>query len=135
MGLRTWKHAPGGKVLKSDVSVAKNYLGHEHIQELNRLVSAYLDLAENRARRRVLMKMADWADFLDRFLELSDYEVLADKGRVSAAAAKLKAETEFERFRPRQDAEYRSDFDVMVEQVRALGNSSGSDSGEGDEDV
>lgn len=132
MGLRTWKQAPGGKVLKSDVSVAKNYLSHDHIQELNRLVSAYLDLAENRARRRTLMKMADWANFLDRFLELSDYDVLTDKGRVSAAAAKLKAETEFERFRPRQDAEYRSDFDAMVEQVRQLGSSDASDN---DEDV
>lgn len=123
-------HAPGGKVLKSDVSVAKNYLSHEHIQELNRLVSAYLDLAENRARRRTLMKMADWANFLDRFLELSDYDVLTDKGQVSAAAAKLKAETEFERFRPRQDAEYRSDFDVMVEQVRRIGDSDVSDNHE-----
>jgi hypothetical protein len=126
MGLRTWKRAPQGKVLKSDVSVAKNYLAEEHIQELNRLVSAYLDLAENRARRRMLMKMADWAQFLNRFLELSDYEVLSDKGRVSALEAKLKAETEYERFRTRQDGEYRSDFDMVVEQARRLGDPGGA---------
>jgi len=126
MGLRTWKHAPRGKVLKSDVSVAKNYLAEEHIKELNRLVSAYLDLAENRARRRILMKMADWAEFLNRFLELSDYDVLSDKGRVTAVEAKLKAEAQYERFRTRQDREYRSDFDVIVEQTRRLGNSSGA---------
>ena len=123
MGLRTWKHAPQGKVLKSDVTVAKNYLAEKHIQELNRLVSAYLDLAENRARRRTLMKMADWAQFLNRFLELSDYEVLSDKGRVSALEAKLKAEAQYERFRIRQDREYRSDFDMVVEEARRLGDS------------
>ncbi len=134
MGLRTWKHAPGGKVLKSDVSVAKNYLAEEHIQELNRLVSAYLDLAENRARRRILMKMAEWSEFLNRFLELSDYEVLSDKGRVSAVEAKLKAEAQYERFRARQDREYRSDFDVVVEQARRLGISGGAtDAGNGTE--
>lgn len=82
MGLTTWKHAPDGKILKSDVAVAKNYLSEAHVKELNRIVSAYLDLAENRAERGVLMKMADWAGFLKRFLELSNYPILKDKGKV-----------------------------------------------------
>ena len=111
MGLSTWKHAPDGKVLKSDVSVAKNYLSEAHIKELNRIVSAYLDLAENRAQRGILMKMADWATFLNSFLDLSSYPILADKGKVSALEAKLKAEGEYDVFRRRQDVEYESDFD------------------------
>lgn len=117
MGLTTWKQAPHGKVLKSDVSVAKNYLNETHIRELNRIVSAYLDLAENRAERGILMKMEDWAKFLDSFLELSSYPVLEEKGRVSALEAKLKAEQEYEVFRKRQDAEYVSDFDREVKRL------------------
>jgi hypothetical protein len=114
MGLTTWKGAPHGKILKSDVTVAKNYLGEAHIQELNRIVSAYLDLAENRALRGILMKMADWASFLNSFLELSSYPILAEKGEVSAIEAKLKAEAEYEVYRKRQDAELVSDFDRFV---------------------
>jgi hypothetical protein len=117
MGLTTWKHAPHGKVLKSDVTVAKNYLTETHIRELNRIVSAYLDLAENRAERGLLMRMEDWAKFLDSFLELSSYPVLDDKGRVSALEAKLKAEHEYEAFRKHQDAEYVSDFDREVKRL------------------
>ena len=117
MGLTTWKQAPHGKVLKSDVSVAKNYLNETHIRELNRIVSAYLDLAENRAERGILMKMEDWAKFLDSFLELSSYPVLEEKGHVSALEAKLKAEQEYEVFRKRQDAEYVSDFDREVKRL------------------
>ncbi len=109
MGLTTWKHAPHGKLLKSDVTIAKNYLGEAHVKELNRIVSAYLDLAENRAQRGILMKMADWATFLNSFLELSDYPILADKGKVSALEAKLKAEGEYEVYRKRQDAEFISE--------------------------
>lgn len=120
MGLATWKHAPHGKILKSDVAVAKNYLSEEHVKELNRIVSAYLDLAENRAQRGIVMKMADWASFLNRFLELSDYPILADKGTVSALEAKLKAESEYEVYRKRQDAEYLSDFDRVVQETRRL---------------
>lgn len=111
MGLTTWKHARGGKILKSDVTVAKNYLDEAHVKELNRIVSAYLDLAENRAERGILMKMADWVTFLHSFLELSNYPILQDKGKVSALEAKLKAEGEYEVYRQRQDAEYISDFD------------------------
>jgi hypothetical protein len=117
MGLTTWKQAPHGNVLKSDVTVAKNYLNEAHIRELNRIVSAYLDLAENRAERGILMKMVDWAKFLDSFLELSSYPILEEKGRVTALEAKLKAEQEYEVFRQRQDAEYVSDFDREAQRL------------------
>lgn len=120
MGLTTWKRAPQGKILKSDVTVAKNYLSEEHIRELNRIVSAYLDLAENRAQRGIVMKMADWVSFLNSFLELSSYPILADKGKVSALEAKLKAEGEYAVYRERQDAEYVSDFDRVVEETKRL---------------
>ena len=127
MGLTTWKHAPHGKVLKSDVTVAKNYLTEAHIRELNRIVSAYLDLAENRAERGLLMRMEDWAKFLDSFLELSSYPVLDDKGRVSALEARLKAEHEYEAFRQLQDTEYVSDFDREVK--RLTGKNKGEERG------
>jgi hypothetical protein len=117
MGLTTWKHAPDGKILKSDVTVAKNYLNKAHVTELNRIVSAYLDLAENRAERGILMHMADWVSFLNGFLELSNYPILQDKGKVSALEAKLKAEGEYEVYRKRQDLEYLSDFDREVRRI------------------
>jgi len=117
MGLATWKHAPGGKILKSDVTVAKNYLNEAHVKALNRIVSAYLDLAENRAERGILMKMTDWVKFLHGFLELSNYPILRDKGKVSALEAKLKAEGEYEVYRQRQDAEYISDFDREIKRL------------------
>ncbi|GDY21037.1 hypothetical protein LBMAG56_23830 [Verrucomicrobiota bacterium] len=117
MGLTTWKRAPGGKILKSDVTVAKNYLSEAHVKELNRIVSAYLDLAENRAERGILMKMADWVKFLNDFLTLSNYPILQDKGKVSALEAKLKAEGEYAVYRQRQDAEYVSDFDREIKRI------------------
>ena len=117
MGLTTWKHAPAGKILKSDVSVAKNYMSEAHIKELNRIVSAYLDLAENRAQRGIVTKMADWAKFVNQFLELSDYPILQDKGKVSALDAKLKAEGEYEVYRKRQDIDYISDFDREIKRL------------------
>lgn len=117
MGLTTWKQAPDGKILKSDVSVAKNYLNEQHIKELNRIVSAYLDLAENRAERQIPMKMEDWRTFLESFLELSNYPILEDKGRVSALEAKLKAEGEYEVYRKKQDKEFISDFDREVKRL------------------
>ena len=117
MGLMTWKHAPDGKILKSDVAIAKNYLSEAHVRELNRIVSAYLDLAENRAERGIVMKMADWVQFLNQFLELSDYPILQDKGKVSALEAKLKAEGEYEVYRKRQDLEYVSDFDREIKRL------------------
>jgi len=117
MGLTTWKNAPEGKVLKSDVSVAKNYLNEAHIKELNRIISAYLDLAENRAERGQLMKMQDWARFLNSFLELADYPILEDAGKVSALEARLKAEGEYEVFRTQQDRDYISDFDREIKRL------------------
>jgi hypothetical protein len=119
-GLTTWKHAPRGKIQKSDVTIAKNYLSEAHVKELNRIVSAYLDLAENRAQRGILMKMQDWATFLNSFLELSSYPILTDKGKVTALEAKLKAEGEYDVYRKRQDAEYVSDFDRVVQETKRL---------------
>ena len=117
MGLATWKHAPRGKILKSDVTVAKNYLNEAHVKELNRIVSAYLDLAENRAERGIVTRMSEWAEFLNRFLELSNYPILSDKGKVGALEAKLKAEAEYEVFRVTQDREYVSDFDREIKRL------------------
>lgn len=117
MGLTTWKYAPSGKILKSDVTVAKNYLSEAHVKELNRIISAYLDLAENRAERGIVMKMADWINFLHGFLELSRYPILQDKGKVSALEAKLKAEGQYEVYRLRQDADYISDFDREIKRI------------------
>ncbi len=118
MGLKTWKHAPQGKILKSDVTVAKNYLNEEHIRELNRVVSAYLDLAENNALRNKLMYMKDWSKFLKGFLQLSNYPILKDKGKVTMLEAKIKAEQEFEIFRVIQDKEYESDFDREIKKLK-----------------
>jgi len=106
-----------GKISKSDVSVAKNYLSEAHIKELNQIVSAYLDLAENRAQRKILMKMADWVQFLHNFLELSNYPILQDKGKVTALEARLKAEQEYEVYRVDQDKNYISDFDKEVRRI------------------
>jgi|SRR3989339_999396 len=114
MGLKTWKNSPHGKILKSDVSIAKNYLEEEHLKQLERIVSAYLDLAENRASRGIVMNMKDWIVFLDKFLELSDYPVLLDNGKVSSLEAKLKAEVEYEKYRVLQDRIYLSDFDRLL---------------------
>lgn len=114
MGLSTWKDAPDGKIQKSDVSVAKNYLNDAHLQELNRIVSAYLDLAENYAKRQIIMQMEDWSVFLNNFLQLSSYPILNDKGEISHLEAKIKAEMEFDKYRIIQDREYLSDFDKEV---------------------
>jgi hypothetical protein len=126
MGLMTFKNAPDGKVLKTDVAVAKNYLSERHIRELERIVSAYLDLAENRAERQILMKMIDWVTFLNGFLELSNYPILHDAGKVSAEMARLKAEKEYEKFRVRQDQDYVSDFDKAVKALTKPGKKSGA---------
>ena len=117
MGLTSWKQSPDGKILKSDVTIAKNYLSEAHIKELNQIVSAYLDLAENRAQRQILMKMADWIAFLHSFLELSNYPILEDKGTVTALEAKLKAEQEYEVYRKIQDETYISDFDKEIQRI------------------
>ena len=111
MGLHTWKDAPNGKIKKSDVSVAKNYLTEEEMKSMELIVSAYLDLAENRARRHIPMTMEDWAKRLDIYLQADDLEVLKDAGKISAQLAKMHAETEFEKYRVVQDRLYQSDFD------------------------
>lgn len=117
MGLKTWKAAPDGKILKTDVAVAKNYLSHQHVVELNRLVSAYLDLAENNAQRGIAFNMQQWVKFIDGFLELSNYPILKDKGKVSMLEAKLKAEEEYDKFRVLQDKTYESDFDREIKKL------------------
>jgi hypothetical protein len=114
MGLSTWKDAPNGKIQKTDVSIAKNYLNDAHLQELNRIVSAYLDLAENYAKRQIVMEMEKWTLFLNNFLQLSNYPILNDKGKISHLEAKIKAEMEFDKFRIIQDRAYLSDFDKEV---------------------
>ncbi len=118
MGLKTWKHAPTGKILKSDVIVAKNYLNEAHIAELNRIVSAYLDLAENNALRQQLMTMKDWSKFLVNFLQLSTYPILKDKGKITMLEGKLKAESEYEKYRVIQDLDYESDFDREIKKLK-----------------
>jgi hypothetical protein len=118
LGLKTWKHSPSGKILKSDVVIAKNYLDQNHIKELERIVSAYLDLAESRARNRKVMNMKDWDIFLHQFLELSGDPILLDNGKVSMLEAKLKAEAEYDKFRVIQDKNYANDFDKLVEKIK-----------------
>jgi hypothetical protein len=118
MGLINWKQAPEGKILKSDTTIAKNYLNEAHIKELNRLVSAYLDLAENRTTRGITTNMQEWIEFLNQFLELSQYPILQNNGKVSALEAKLKAEQEYEIYRIIQDENYISDFDKEVKRIQ-----------------
>lgn len=114
MGLTTWKNAPKGKIVKADVSVAKNYLTQSELRDLNQFVSMYLDYAERQARRHIPMTMEDWAKKLDVFLQFNEEEVLHDKGRVSAEIAKSFAESEFEKYRVIQDRLFESDFDKLL---------------------
>lgn len=111
MGLATWAAAPEGKIVKSDVSIAKNYLNEQEMRSLERIVSAYLDLAEDRAERHIPMTMEDWSKRLDVFLMADDREVLQDTGKITAEIAKSKAETEFEKYRIIQDRLFMSDYD------------------------
>ncbi len=123
MGLTTWKDAPRGKIHKSDVSIAKNYLIEEEIKELERIVTMYLDYAENQAARQVPMRMADWAAKLDAFLAFNEYEVLTNAGLVSAEVAKRLAEEQYAVFRVRQDRAFESDFEKEVQRIeRRKGN-------------
>lgn len=114
MGLTTWKNAPKGKIVKADVSVAKNYLTQSELKDLNQFVSMYLDYAERQAHRHIPMTMEDWAKKLDVFLQFNEEEVLHDKGRVSAEIAKSFAESEFEKYRVIQDRLFESDFDKLL---------------------
>ena len=114
MGLTTWAAAPEGKIVKSDVSIAKNYLNEQEMRSLERIVSAYLDLAEDRAERHIPMTMEDWSKRLDLFLMADDREVLQNAGKITAEIAKSKAETEFEKYRVIQDRLFMSDFDKYL---------------------
>jgi hypothetical protein len=118
MGLTAWEEAPDGKIQRYDIAVAKNYLTHEELSSLERIVSAYLDLAEDRARRRIPMTMEDWAKRLDVFLYADDRRVLTDSGSISAQIAKDHAESEFEKFRIVQDKLFESDFDKQMKHLR-----------------
>ena len=114
MGLTTWQDAPDGKIKKSDVSIAKNYLTEEELGQLNRMVTSYLDFAENMAQRHIPLTMQDWETRLNRFIEMFEYGLLKDAGRVSAEIARLHAETEFEKYRVIQDREFLSDYDKFL---------------------
>jgi len=118
MGLTSWEKAPNGKIVKTDVFIAKNYLAKEELASLGRIVNAYLDLAEERAKRKIPMTMEDWAKRLDMFLEFDDREILRDAGNVTAKLAKAHAESEFEKYRIVQDRLFESDFDRVIKQLQ-----------------
>ncbi|WP_288159654.1 virulence RhuM family protein [Bacteroides acidifaciens] len=111
MGLTTWENAPDGKILKPDVSIAKNYLKESELEDMGRIVNSFLDLAEDMAKRHIPMTMEDWAKRIDKFLDLTDRPILSDAGHVTAEQAKEHAETEFEKYRVIQDRLFQSDFD------------------------
>jgi len=117
MGLTSWEKSPDGKIIKTDVSIAKNYLTETELESLGRIVNAYLDLAEDRARRHIPMTMEDWAKRLDRFLEADDREILQNSGKVTALMAKDFAESEFEKYRIVQDRLFESDFDKEIKRI------------------
>jgi len=117
MGLTSWKQAPKGRILKTDVPIAKNYLQKEELESLGRIVSAYLDLAEERATRKIPMTMEDWAKRLDAFLEFDDRELLQNAGKITQEIAKQHAESEFEKYRIIQDRLFQSDFDTFAKEL------------------
>ena len=119
MGLTTWQDAPDGKIKKSDVIIAKNYLTEFELGQLNRMVTSYLDFAENMAQRHIPLTMQDWEIRLNRFIEMFEYGLLKDAGRVSAEIAKLHAETEFEKYRVIQDRLFLSDYDRFLLELEA----------------
>lgn len=118
MGLTTWKHSPDGKILKSDVSIAKNYLTEKELDFLKDIVNMYLDIAENRAKRQIPMKMKDWIEELDLMLKTNRYDVLNSNGTISSQEAKEFAESEFNKFRIEQDKKYLSDFDKIIDDLK-----------------
>ncbi len=118
MGLQTWKNAPNGKVLKSDIIIAKNYLIEKEIKELERVVSMYLDFAELQASRQILMKMEDWINKLDSFLQFNEYAILKDAGKISHEIAITLVEKEYDKFRVIQDKNFESDFDREIKKFR-----------------
>lgn len=117
IGLTTWKNSPNGKILETDVVIAKNYLSKEELESLGLIVSAFLDLAENRAKRHIPMTMEDWSTRIDKFLLADDLDILKDAGKISHEIACDKALTEFEKYRVKQDKLYKSDFDLLIEET------------------
>ena len=117
MGLTSWKNSPNGKILETDVTIAKNYLSKDELESLERIVSAFLDLAENRAKRNIPMTMEDWANRIDKYLLADDLDILKDAGKISHEIACDKALTEFEKYRVKQDKLYKSDFDLLLEET------------------
>jgi hypothetical protein len=122
MGLTTWEGAPRGKIQRYDVSIAKNYLSDSELGQMQRIVSAYLDMAEMQAMRKIPMSMEDWEKRLSGFLQLWDRDILQDAGRVTAELAKAHAESEFEKYRIVQDRLFESDFDRMLKQLPPEGD-------------
>ena len=120
MGLTTWEKAPNGKIVKTDVTIAKNYLKESELESLGRIVNAFLELAEDRAKRHIPMTMEDWSNRLDEFLKLTDREILQDAGKISHKIACDKAESEFEKYRIIQDQIYLSDFDKYINELEKL---------------
>ena len=118
MGLKTWDNAPDGKILRTDVTIAKNYLSKDELDSLGRIVNAFLDLAENRAKRNIPMTMEDWAKRLDAFLEFDDREILQDNGKITKKIADEKAFSEFEKYRIVQDRLFMSDFDKLLLNIK-----------------
>lgn len=118
MGLTSWKNSPNGKILETDVVIAKNYLSKDELESLELIVSAFLDLAENRAKRHIPMTMEDWATRIDKFLLADDLDVLKDAGKISHEIACDKALTEFEKYRIKQDKLFKSDFDLLLEETK-----------------
>ncbi len=116
MGLTSWKNSPNGKILDTDVVIAKNYLSKEELEQLELIVSAFLDLAESRAKRNIPMTMEDWANRIDKYLLADDRDILKDAGKISHEIARDKALTEFEKYRVKQDKLYKSDFDLLLEE-------------------
>jgi len=119
MGLTSWKNSPNGKIMESDVVIAKNYLNQDEIRDLEGIVSAFLEIAENRARRHIPMTMEDWATRIDKFLLADDRDILKDAGKISHEIACDKALTEFEKYRVKQDKLYKSDFDLLIEEANS----------------
>ena len=115
MGLTSWKNSPNGKILRTDVTIAKNYLGKDEIKDLGLIISAFLDMAESRAKRHIPMTMQDWAEQIDKFLELDERDILQNAGSISREIANNKALSEFEKYRVVQDKLYKSDFDKLTE--------------------
>lgn len=124
MGLTTWKNSPNGKILETDVVIAKNYLSKKELESLELIVSAFLDLAENRAKRHIPMTMEDWVERIDRFLLADDLDILKNAGKISHEIACDKALTEFEKYRIKQDKLYKSDFDNFLNETRMIENGS-----------